>query len=436
MSGIQTWKTAGGATVLLAEDRSLPLVDFAVVLRRGAAGDPPELAGCTRMMARLVRRGRKGQKPAEVDEQIASFGARLAISLSRQSVRFHSTVLERNAEAWVSFLARMLKAPAFRKADLDKAKRRIKADLLSLQDDDYALASRHLRRHLFNGHAYGTPAGGTGESVSRIQRKDVVARWEEIYREGNLIFAFAGAIDRPTVERYLATAFGDLPQGTCTKESLKAPRLRAGRHLVIVDKKGRTQTQLGMATLGTKAKDPHRMALSVADTAFGGMFTSPLAQAVRAERGWSYSAQSHLGWASQRESWSMWTHPAVENLRGCAELKLGLLEQWVAQPDSASLERARRYLMGSHALDTDTAARRLELHLEAMLYGLKPKPPAAFVEEVGAVTDDAVLAALTARLDANRMTFVAVGEATRLEKELGDLPGLKSVEVVSAAAPL
>ena len=93
----------------------------------------------------------------------------------------------------------------------------------------------------------------------------------------------------------------------------------------------RAQTQLFIGTLGARTRDRNLFPLIVSNTAFGGTFSGPLMQEVRAVRGWSYSAYSRLLHAKQREAWYMATAPASEYSADCAALQLDLLERWVDQ---------------------------------------------------------------------------------------------------------
>lgn len=422
--------------LLVESSDDLPLVDLAIKIRGGALGDPAGKEGLTRVMARLLRRGTRTMSSEAVDAEIARLGARLSITISREIVGVHASVLARNVEPLVALVAELLFEPAFRNADLARAKRRIRANLISLRDDDHALASRHLNAFLFGDHPYGRPTGGTHASVGRIRRGDLQARHQELWTKGNVLFGAAGAIDDHELGRLVRTYFGAATGRRSRKPRLGVPKMERGRRLLIVDKPGRTQTQLGVATLGVKLSDPLYVPMLVADSAFGGMFTSRLMQEVRATRGWSYSAYSTLGASRQRDAWRMWTHPSVDNARDCLALQLELLEQWVEQGSSADeIRRAKKYLRGARCFDEDTAYRRLDVRMNAALYGLGEEHQDGFRKAIGAVTRAAARDAVQRRIRARDVAIVAVGDAKRLRTEL-ELPGIAEVRVVKYDAKL
>src|SRR5262249_34669451 len=130
----------------------------------------------------------------------------------------------------------------------------------------------------------------------------------------------------------------------------------------------RTQTQMVIGGLGTHAHDPDHIALVVANTAFGGTFTSRLMQEIRAKRGWSYGASSLFGFDRQREAFSMWTAPSTTDAAACLTLELELLHTFREDGLTAEdLEFVKRYLVRSHAFEVDTARKRVHQRLDAAL---------------------------------------------------------------------
>jgi len=428
---MESFELSSGSRVLIEEDRSLPIVDVAILWRLGAIDDPEGSEGQARMLARLLRRGEPKGEPS-IDERVARLGGRLAITIGRSTIRLHGSVLTRHLEPFVALLGELLRAPRFRESDLRREKRRVRSELESILDDDPSLAHRQLRRTIFGDHVVATPVGGTHASVGRIRRAAIAAMHREALSGSRLLFGAAGDVDQATLAPLLEGAFGDLRKGRAKKVKLRAPKMARGRRVVIVDKPDRTQTQLAIGTLGAKVGDPDLAALVVGDTGFGGLFTARLMQAVREERGWSYSAYSQLGAARQREAWAMWTHPAVAHLGDCAHLQLELLEQWASGGLTATEVRfAKRYLIGSRCLEVDTAARRLELALDSVNLGLSMDRPEGYTRRIRAVKRADANAAVAKRIDPRRLAIVAVGEAKTLAPVLESLPGVVDLQVVT-----
>lgn len=429
--GETAYQTASGMLVMLEESHELPLVDIQIALRTGSAHDPEGKEGLTRLTGRMIRMGTARIDGNEVEDRIARLGASLSVETTPSYVRFHGVVIKRNVQPFVALLAELLREPAFRSADLSHVKRETVSDIVSARDNDRALAVRHFRRFLFEDHPYGRSVVGTRSSVRSIRRSDVVAHHEAHYRARNLIIGAAGDLHRDELERLLEQELGDVPRGKAPAYKVPAPKMHKGRHVSIVDKPERTQTQLFVGQLGCKARDPDLFPMIVANTAFGGTFTSRLMNEVRSKRGWSYGAYSRLGHDRQRDAWFMWTFPAAKDAVACLELELELLEAFVDKGISdKELRFAKNFLANSRCFEVDTAAKRLDNRLECELYGLPEDTWRRYVKNVRGVRLADAREAVKRRLSTRNLAAVLVATAKDVRKQLEQVPGVQSVDTV------
>ncbi len=209
------------------------------------------------------------------------------------------------------------------------------------------------------------------------------------------------------------------------------PVARPGRHLVFIDKPDRTQTQMVVGGLGTDAHDADHTPLFVANTAFGGTFTSRLMQEVRAKRGWSYGASSRIAFDRRRDAFTMWTAPKATDAAACLALELELLHAFREDGvTDAEIEFVQRYLVRSHAFDIDTARKRVHQKLEAELYELPAGYHDRYVEHVQAVDRAAANAAVKARLSEDDLVIGVVGTHSEIGEAIAKaIPRLASVTV-------
>ena len=205
-----------------------------------------------------------------------------------------------------------------------------------------------------------------------------------------------------------------------------------GRHLRIVDKPERTQTQIQIGRLGTHPHDADHVPLLVGNAVFGGAFTARLMRAVRSERGWSYGASSRLSIDRVREAWNMWTFPASTDAAPCIALQLELMKTWVdAGITAEELAFAKSFLIKSHAFAIDTADKRLEQAMEVWLYDLPSNYFSDYLQHVEAVTAEQVNQALGTRLSTDDLVLSVVATESEIGAALKALPGLASSEVVA-----
>jgi zinc protease len=409
----------------------LPLIDLEVAFPVGSLQDPPGMEGLAQITGHWMRRGPRKLSQQRFEDRLAALGARVSVEVSMRSIRIRATVLRRNLEPLLELLARLVWRPALRESDFMKLKRQARAALTARLDDDQTLGAVRFRQTLFGEHPYGRGLSGSSASLRRIGVQQARSFYSRHVEKAGFVVGIAGDVDGREAKRLVAAHFPTV--GPCKRRdgALPSTRARRGRHVVIVDKPQRMQTQLFIGTLGARTRDTKLFPLIVSNTAFGGTFSGPLMQQVRGVRGWSYGAYSRLLHSTKRDAWYMWTAPAAEYSADCAALQLDLLETWVKRGiKKTELTFAQRYLVNSHCFDRDTPSKRLEARLDVELLGI----PRRYVEEhdalIGAVSRDQANEATRARISPRDVTIVVVATADDVAGSFEALPGVESLEIV------
>lgn len=425
------FRTAQGSLVLVEESHALPMVDFEVTLRTGSVFDPTGKEGLARLTARMLRTGTKSLRANDVEEAIDALGASLGIETSPSYTRFSGAVIRRNFEEFMMLLGQLLTRPSFRPADLEQCRREALADVMENRDNDRGLAAREFRNVVFNGHPYARSVLGTAKSIRRISTGDVVRHYKQQYRSKNMIFGFAGDIRVVDAKKIVKKAFGQVRLGTAPALKLPEPKALKGRRVVVVNKPARSQTQIFVGGLGTHARDTDHVALMVANTVFGGTFTSRLMREVRSIRGWSYGASSRLGTDRCREAFYMWTFPSAKDAVACVKLELELLETLIKKGVTAKeVAFAKDFLINSNAFEIDTPIKRLDQRVDVELYGLPKDYFQNQLKKIRRVTHTEANRALKKRLSSEHLAIVMLATESDVKAGLLKLPGVSAVESV------
>jgi len=407
------------SVVITSTSRALPLVSVTVSFRVGAIHDPPERAGLARFVARMLRRGCQGLSSDEMEERVDALGGELSTHVGLTASSVHVELLKRSLEPFVELLVRVLTQPTFDEHQIAKLKRQTEAEIVDSRDNDGFLASRALRRQLFAGHPHRARVAGSIDTVRQIDVADVRRFHQQHYVRDNAVISVAGDLaddEARSLGEQLSTR---LAAGSATEYPLVEPQPPQGRNLVLVDKPERTQSQMVIGGLGTHPRDEDHIALLVANTAFGGTFTSRLVQEVRSKRGWSYVASSHLGCARVRDSFTMWTAPSSGDAAACLELQLELFSRWRQEGITAEeLSFCQDYLRRSYAFEIDTAKKRAGQKLERVLLDLPDDYHDSFVQRVAAVSLQQANGAVKTRLNDRQLWVAVVGTASQIDTGL------------------
>ncbi|HVR21480.1 MAG TPA: pitrilysin family protein [Polyangiaceae bacterium] len=418
--------------VLVETSRELPLVSVSVALRTGAILDPPEAQGAMRFLARLMRRSAGGRSADANDRLIEGMGGSLGAEVSQSALVFQGTVIARSLDRFVEALVDTIVRPTLPDEELERLRRETEAELKESLDDDRGLVNRWFRRRIFPGHPYSRSSGGTLGGVRSVTGDMLKALYRRAVVADNLLFAFSGDITEERAQKIAETLAGAVGGGPAPADDTPEPSVPPGRRLVFVDKPERSQTQILIGGLGSHPADPDHVALSIANTAFGGTFTARLMQEVRAKRGWSYGAYSNLPFDRQRQAFSLWTFPKASDAPACIALELEMLRAFREKGlTSSEFGWAKRYLVRSHAFALDTAAKRVGLTLDTELYNLPTGYYSQYVENLGAATLELANQAVRERLSDENILFSVVGtEQTTFADVKAAIPNLSSADVV------
>lgn len=380
----------------------------------------------------MLRRGAAGMDATTIERAIDRLGGEIGFDVAASSTAIAGQVLARNVEPFVDLLVKLLGAPTFAEDELARLLRETRAELLESLDNDRGLADRFFRKKLFTDHVYGRTSRGTVASLGVIDRVGVDAHHKTHYVRGNAVVAMSGAIDADNAERLARKLTDALGAAPAVKDVINEPPALTGRHLVFVDKPERTQTQILIGSLGTSAHDPDHVPLLVANSIFGGTFTSRLTREVRGKRGWSYGASSRLGVDKKRHSFVMWTFPAATDAAACVALEIDLLEKLLATGVTEREVRfIQRYITRSWAFEIDTAQKRVHQALDIELLGLPADYYESHLKRVAEVTAESATTAARAHLRPADLLIAVVGTASStLEGIKASIPSLASTDVV------
>ena len=423
--------TVENIPVLVETSNAIPVIHVSVATRRGAAVEPQGADGLTRLTARLMRRTAGGMPLTEIERRLDRLGISLGADTSYSNVSLAAVVLKRSAEPCLSILGEALGKPGLSELEFSRLKRETLAEITEGQDNDRGLASRALRRSLFAGHPYGRSVGGTLSTIKDLEPAQAAFRYQQIVRKSDLLIGISGDITERDALRFAEQLIANIDENSQSVEDISEPKPVLGRKIAFVNKPDRSQTQIFVGLLGSHPKDDDHLHLHVANTVFGGMFSSRLMQQIRVKRGWSYGAYSSLPLDRHRQAFSMWTFPKSEDAAACLKLELEMLSEWVEKGvTEKELRGAKNMLTRSYAFMVDTASKRLGLALDEILYDLAPGYYASYPKRITETTLDEVNSALRRRLDPSNLVVALVGTTDKVLSDVQAVMPDATTEVI------
>jgi predicted Zn-dependent peptidase len=410
-----------GTVLLLSQQSEVPLLSVTAILRGGAVADPAEHEGLANLLASLLEKGAGDRDAAQFAEAVDASGGSLTSRAELETITISGTFLARDAGLMVGLLSDMLLRPQLEQAELDKLRERSINFIRAAKDTNLnALLPIYGQTFLFGEHPYGKPVSGSETTLAAIDHEDVLGFYEQQLGGDRLTIAVTGDFDVALMSAWLSDAFGNWRPAGSSMPDIPAAGQQTGRRVLLIDKPGATQTYFWLGNVGVALDYENRAALDIANTVFGGRFTSMLNTELRLNSGLTYGARSQLSRASQPGSIAITSFTPTETTVEAIDMALDVLGRLHQDGvDKETLDSARNYILGQFPTALETAA-QLGSQLAALeAFGLD----VAYINGYGAALVSADTETVAAAIDevfpaADDLVFVLLGDAELIREQV------------------
>ncbi len=412
-----------GAVLLLSEKHDVPLIGLDVVLRGGASGDSAERYGLAGLFARMLEKGAGERDAAAFAEAVDAVGGKLNARADAESIRISADFMARDAELLIELVTDMLRRPILDADELARLKNRsINLIKAAKGANPGNLLPAYGNAFLFGEHPYGNPVGGNENSLAQISHDDLLAYYENQVGGDRLIIAVVGDFNAQAMQARLSAAFGDWRPAAVELTPAPVAERQTGRRVLLVDKPGATQTYFWLANIGVAIDYPQRAELNLANTLFGGRFTSMLMTELRVKAGLTYRARSILSRRATPGSFVISSFTETGKTVEAIDMALDVLQELHdSGVDDEMVVSARNYLMGQFPPRLETAAQLATQFAMLELYGLDSTYVDDYVEALGAA-DAAGIGTVIADVypSVDDLALILIGDAEQIREAVGE----------------
>lgn len=408
---IQHWTLPSGARVYFIETRVLPILDVQIDFPAGGARNPPDKPGVAGLTVALLDAGTPEMDEEQISARLVDLGARLAASNDEDkasiALRTLSSPAEKNGA--LALLRAVLSAPTFPEHAVQRERTRTIEALKEAATRPDAIAAKRFTQALYPGHPYGQVA--TPEGVARITREDLVAFHRTHYVASGAVVSIIGDVSRDEAEAIARQLTEALPTGPAPA-ALPAVTLPASETIKIAHPATQSHIHVGLPAVRRSA-EPDYFALLVGNYILGGGgFVSRLMKEVREKRGYAYSVYSSLAPRLREGPFEIGLQTKRAQAGEALAVVRELLTRFLAAgPTPAELADAKKGLIASQALRTDSNAKLLGYLSLIGFYGLPLDYLEQFPQKVAAVTREDVIAAFRRHVRPEHLiTVIVAGE--------------------------
>jgi zinc protease len=384
---IQHLVSPGGIEAWFVQDSTVPLIAMEYAFGGGSTQDPADKPGVGNLVADTLDEGSGDLDSSTYHERLERRAIELSFSSTRDYFRGSLRMLKDTKDEAFDLLRMALTSPHFESVDVERIRSQIMSGLRRDTSNPQALAGRKFLEIAFGDHPYGRQAGGTLESVPRIDVADLKDYVRRVLARDTLRIAVVGDIDAETLGHLLDRTFGGLPaKASLTPvpdiEAAKPPQ----RAFIPLDL---PQTVVTFGGPGIQRHDPDFMAAYVVNHILGGAgLSSRLYHEVREKRGLAYSISESLLWMDHSALFIGNTGTRADRAGETVDAINREVRRIAEEgPSQHELDEAKSYLKGSQMLMLDTSSKLASAMLQYQLDRL----PIDYIEKRNAIVDAVTL---------------------------------------------
>ncbi len=345
-------KLSNGVKILVKETQGRGIVSGVLFFKGGKHGELKR--GETHLLFTLLLKGSKTYPTSyHISLPFEELGGFIYSSSGDDFSEIGFSTKQEGIRSALEVIGDILTSPLFKEEDIEREKNNTVMAIRSKRERGMEFAMEHLRRLTFRGTPYETSPLGTEKDVMSLKREDIIRRFKEIVRSGNIVVSIVGDIKAEYLIPLLEETLGKIPEGELTLAEAENP-VRESKVLRI--KREGTQTTILCAFNAPPLKDRDYFTFKVLNSALGDGMTSKLFRELREKRGYAYAVYSFYP--------TRFTSPRMFAYVGTSPTKAdGALEDLIAlirepQLSEEDINIAKKKIVGDFLLDHQTRLRQ------------------------------------------------------------------------------
>ncbi len=375
-TGVEKTILSNGLTLLVKKEPDARTAAIEVFISVGAAQESNSNAGIGHLLAGSLLAGTEGRSPRKLAQLISDVGGNFRAVWQWDYIEIYAVTLPEMCDEAVGLLSECVRSPSFDPAGFERARNAVLRQILSAKDNQYAAAYGSLVAQVHKGEPYGRPYLGDPDVIRSITREQVEAFYRANVVPDNIVISVAGNVDPMKISRTVEARFGGMDY-TPRKPSAPQPGASASPEETSSgqEQSASSYVMVGWRAPGALEKD--YASACIANVLLGGNKSARIFTKLREEQGIGYHVGSvypvlkDSGHIAAYVGLSSAGTPSPSEGEGQAPLPAGVegtgegADRTQQVKDSIlsiaaglaageftdeEMERAKRYLVGSHAL--------------------------------------------------------------------------------------
>lgn len=257
---------ANGLTIIGEYSEAAQSVALGFFTRTGSRDETPEISGVSHFLEHMMFKGSAKLKSEDVDRIFDGMGARYNAFTSHENTVYYGAVLPEFQSRLIGLLAEMLR-PGLRQEDFDTEKQVILEEIAMYKDRPQFTVYNLARETYYHGHPLGNVVLGSTESISALERDQMLRYFERRYAPNNMVVVLTGKYDWDAAVAQIEEVCNAWPTGDASR-TLQQPQ--PVNHDRMQPDPKRDRVYICVVAPAPAAQDERRYAARVLAQAVGG----------------------------------------------------------------------------------------------------------------------------------------------------------------------
>ncbi len=406
--GLTVEKLDNGATLIVREERSVPLMAMRASFHGGVRYETPDENGLTTLLSRTLTRGTANLGAEQLSHLVDSLAGSLSAIAGRNSMSLRGEFLSRHFDRAFELFADVLQQPSFSDDEFDRERTLQLQDVASRDDRPSSVAFELFSKTLWQAHPYRLSTLGERATLEQLTPAALRRYHARFMDPTQMTLAVVGDVDTEVVIERVRTLLGGT-RGKAESAPLVVtePAWDGPREVKHTLQKAQTHLVLGFP--GARVSDPWRRALEVMQTMLSGQ-SGRLFLELRDKRSMAYSVSAMVMEGIDPGSFSVYMGTSPEKVEAAlAGIRVELARMRDDLVSEAELARAREHLIGTQGIGLQRNGARAGVMALDACYGLGADAFLRYPDEIAQVTADEVREVARKVIDFERSALSVVG---------------------------
>ena len=394
--------------LIFEEDKRLPLVNVQFVFQNAGSITNTQKAGLARFSAKMLNQGTKKLGSSGFAQELEQRAIHISSTTGIETFVTEIGSLKEQFDEALGFYKDLLKDPNFTQESLKKLQTITIGSITKKENDFDYIASKGLKKLLFEGTVLAKTSLGTVESVKSFTLNDVEEFIAKHLNQSQLIVVAGGDIELDEIVAKLKPLIALLPQGK--KEAL--PFFEASKE--VKERIVKRNTQQAYIYFGSpynlRVNDEQTYIARVATFILGtGGFGSRLMEEIRVKQGLAYSAYARVNLSNSSSYFSGYLQTKIDSLEQAQKSVKEVIEKFLKEGvTKEELEQTKKFLLGSEPLRSETLSQRLQRSFMEYYKGFELGHSKKELEKINSLTLDELNSYIKKHTEITQLSFSIV----------------------------